>query len=88
MFGRHGVFIHISHAHYLLIIERIKMVYGEIGKGKILEHGGKRLLWDWEYRMRMTCIARRPDLTLRDKEKNEIYIVDMACPSKNNRVNK
>ena len=38
--------------------------------------------------MRMTCIARRPDLTLKDKEKNQIYIVDMACPIRNNRVNK
>ena len=38
--------------------------------------------------MRTTCTARRPDLTLKDNEKNEIYIVDMACPSENNKVNK
>ena len=38
--------------------------------------------------MRMTCIARRPELTLEDKEKNEIYIVDMEWLSVNNKVNK
>ena len=57
-------------------------------KGKVIERGGKKLLWDWEYRMRTTCTSRRPDLTLEDNEKNEIYIVDMACPSENNKVNK
>ena len=57
-------------------------------KGKVIERGGRKLLWDWEYRMRTTCIARRPDLTLEDNEKNEIYIVDLACPSENNRANR
>ena len=38
--------------------------------------------------MRATCTARRPDLTLEDNEKNEIYIVNMACLRENNRVNK
>ena len=57
-------------------------------KGKVIERGGKKLMWDWEYRMRTTCTARLPDLILEDNEMNEIYIVDMACPSKNNRVNK
>ena len=62
------------------------MVYGEMEK-KVIEGNGKKLLRDWEYRTRTTCTARGPDLTIEDNEKNEIYIVDMTCPSKNNRVN-
>ena len=38
--------------------------------------------------MRTTCTARRLDLTFEENEKNEIYIVDMACPTENNKVNK
>ena len=45
-------------------------------------------MWDWEYRIRSACTATRPDLTLEDNEKIKIYIVDMACPSENNRLNK
>ena len=63
------------------------MVCGEMRKGNVIECGGKKLLWDWEYRMRTTCTARGPDLTLEDNETSEIYIVDMACPSENNDVN-
>ena len=35
-------------------------------KGKVIAHGGKKLLWDREYRMRATCTARRLDMTLED----------------------
>ena len=43
-----------------------------------------KLLWDFEFKMRKTCTARRPDLILEDKEKKNIYIVDMACPQESN----
>ena len=35
--------------------------------------------------MRTNCTARRPDLTLEDKEKKMILLVDMACPNEANR---
>ena len=71
-----------------LLPEGTKWYMEKWEKGKVIERGGMKLLWDWEYRMRTNCTARRPDLTLEDNEKNEIYIVDMACPSENNKVNK
>ena len=54
-------------------------------KGKALENGGKRLYWDWEHRMRTNWTARRPDLTLEDKEMKTILLVDMACLNEVNR---
>ena len=54
-------------------------------KGKVIEGNGKKLLWDWEHRMRTNCTARRPDLTLEDNAKKKIFIVDMACPYESNK---
>ena len=71
-----------------LLLEGTKRYMDKWEKGKVIERGGKKLLWNWEYRIRKICIARRPGLTLTDNEKNEIYIVYMACPSENNRVSK
>ena len=51
----------------------------------MLENGGKKLYWDWEHRMRTTCTARRPDLTLEDDETKTILLVDMACPNEANK---
>ena len=53
-----------------LLPEGTKWYMEKWEKGKVIERGGKKLLWDWEYRMRTTCTARRPDLTLEDNEKN------------------
>ena len=36
--------------------------------------------------MRTHCKARRPDLTLEDKRKKEINIVDAACPAEGNTI--
>ena len=55
-----------------------------MGQGQVLESNSKKLLRDWEYRMRMTCIAGRPDLTLEDKAKKMILLIDMACPNEAN----
>ena len=35
-------------------------------KGTVIEKPGKKLVWDFEYRMRKTKTGRRPDLTLED----------------------
>ena len=32
-------------------------------------------------RMRTSCAARRPDLTLEDRIEKKIMIIDMACPN-------
>ena len=63
------------------------MVYENWEKGMVVECGGKKLLWDQEYKMRTNCTARRPDLTLENYEEKETYFVDMARPSESNRGN-
>ena len=45
---------------------------------------GKKLLRDFEYCMRKTTSARRPDLTLEDLQERKIWLIDMACPSESN----
>lgn len=57
-------------------------------KGMVIECGGKKLLWDWEYKMRTNCTARRPDLTVEDNERKQICIVNMAWLSESNGGNK
>ena len=44
-------------------------------KGKVIENNGKKLYWDWEHRMRTSCTARRPDLTLEDRIEKKIMII-------------
>ena len=53
-------------------------------KGTTLENKGKKLLWDFEYCMRKTTSARRPDLTLEDLQERKIWLIDMACPLESN----
>ena len=53
-------------------------------KGTVIEKPGKKLVWDFEYRMKKTTTVRRPDLTLQDAEECIICIVDMACPPEAN----
>ena len=43
---------------------------------------------EFEYNMRKTTTARRPELTLEDIEEGNIWIVDMACPAEANIVEK
>ena len=52
-------------------------------KGTVIEKLDKKLVWDFEYRMRKTT-ARRPNLTLEDTEECIIWIVDMVCPAEAN----
>ncbi|CAB4045676.1 Hypothetical predicted protein, partial [Paramuricea clavata] len=45
-------------------------------RGKVIANNGKKLYWDWEHRMRTSCTARRPDLTLEDSRKKEIMLLN------------
>ena len=49
-------------------------------KGTVIEKDGKKLIWDFEFKMRKKTTARRPDLILEDNERKKIWILDMACP--------
>ena len=54
------------------------------GKSHVVEGDESTMLWDFEYKLRVTERARRPDLTLEDRAKKKIWIVDMACPQEHN----
>ena len=53
-------------------------------RGNVFENNKGKLVWDFEFKMRQTSSARRPDLTLEDKETKRIWICDVACPQENN----
>ena len=55
-----------------------------VGKKYEMVQRKVKLCWDFEYRLRKTATARRPDVTIEYKNKNEIFLVDMACSSKSN----
>ena len=57
-------------------------------RGYTLENHHAKLVWDFEFNLRKTTTSRRPVLTLEDKEKNMLWILDMACPQENNIVTK
>ena len=71
-----------------LISENTKWYNVKWEQGQVIESNGKKLLWDWEYRMRINCIASRPDVTLDNKDKKIILFIDMACPSEANKEGK
>ena len=54
------------------------------GKGHVIEGNESKMLWDFEYKLRVTERARRPHLTLEDRANKMIWIVDMACPQEHN----
>ena len=54
------------------------------GKGHVVEGNESKMLWDFEYKLRVTERARRTDLTLEDGTNKMIWIVDMACPQEHN----
>ena len=53
-------------------------------RGKVLENENAKLIWDFEFHLRKTTTARRPDLTLEDKGQKKIWICDMTCPQQQN----
>ena len=50
----------------------------------VLENDKGKLVWNFEFNLRKTEIARRPDLILETKYKKQIWIWDMACPMQQN----
>ena len=48
-------------------------------QGTVLENGKAKLIWGFEFYLRKTTTARRPDLILEGKEEKRIWICDMAC---------
>ena len=71
-----------------LLPENVKWYREKWERWKVLESDGKKLYWDWKHRMRNSCTARRPDLTLEDTEKKMILLVDMACQNEKNKDEK
>ena len=53
-------------------------------RGAVFENDKGKLVWDFEFNLRKTTMARRPDLILEDNEKKKIWICDMACPQQHN----
>ena len=53
-------------------------------RGTMFENDRGKLVWDFEFKLRKTTTARRPDLIIEDKEKKRIWICDMACPQQQN----
>ena len=49
-------------------------------RGTVLENRKAKLVWDFEFHLRKTRTARRPDLILEEKGEKRIWICDMACP--------
>ena len=57
-------------------------------RGQVLENSSAKLVWDFEFNLRKTTTSRRPDLILEDKERNRIWVCDMACPQQANQQQK
>ena len=57
-------------------------------RGAVLENDRGKLVWDFEFNLRKTTTARRPDPILEDKEKKKIWICDMVCPQQQNTATK
>ena len=69
---------------YEIIDENIVWYKEKWEKGKLFENMKGKLVRDFEYKLRQSSSARRPDLTLEDKETKRIWICDMVCPQENN----
>ena len=58
------------------------------GQGAVLKNGHVKISWDFEYNMRRESTARRPDVTIEYKKRKVIHLIDMACPSEKNVLEK
>ena len=52
--------------------------------GDTWEQHDAKMIWDFEYALRKETSARRPDLTLEEKDTKRILLIDLACPSEYN----
>ena len=65
------------------LVSKDKVWYNERWeRGTVMENDKGKLVWDFEFHLRKTTTARRPDLILEDKEKTKIWICDMASVKK------
>ena len=69
---------------YKLVGDEIVWYKERWERGAVFENDKGKLVWDFEFNLRKTTTARRPDLILEDKEKKKIWICDMACPQQRN----
>ena len=53
-------------------------------KGAVTENDECKLYWDFEYHLRKAAIARRRDVTIKYKNKNKTFLIDITCSSENN----
>ena len=52
-------------------------------KVTVIENDERKLCWDFEHHLCKTATTRGPDVTIEYKDKNKIFLIDMACPSEN-----
>ena len=69
---------------YHLVKKEVKWYKERWTRRHVLENARAKLLWDFEFNLRKTTAARRPDQILEDKERKYAWICDMACPQKIN----
>ena len=55
-----------------------------MGKSGVKEKNGNKICWDFEFTMRKTTSARRPDAMIENDEEKKLWIVDMAYPNEKN----
>ena len=60
------------------------VIWSGTRKGRNEEYEIGKLVWDFEFHLSKTKMARRPDLTLEYKAKKKIWICDMECPQQQN----
>ena len=53
-------------------------------QGTVPENGKAKLIRDFQFHLRKTTTARRPDLILEGKKEKLIWVCDMACPQQHN----
>ena len=60
------------------------MVRSEIEERTCTQGEKFKLCWHFEYKMKKTSTAHKPDMTLEDVREKRIWIVDMSCPQEKN----
>ena len=53
-------------------------------KGSVVENSKRKLIREFEYKMRQSSTARSQNLTLEGKENKKILLCDMECPQERN----
>lgn len=65
----------------IVIGQEIMVTYKEKWEqGKVIDKKRQKIYWDFEFTLRKTQTARRPDLILEQLDDKKITIIDMAYP--------